>query len=87
MSIQLRKPQVLDVIHMAIDCLGVRRIFLETFGSSTADSHMADPERGVWWHSVRVPHLPRVGFCRDVSQPIPRSNECSPPELKSLSSP
>lgn len=46
-SIQLRKPEVLDMMHIAIDYLGIRRIILETYGSPTADGHMADPEPGV----------------------------------------
>lgn len=85
MSIQLRKPQVLNAIHIAIDYLGVRRIILEPVGSPTADGHMADPEPGVWWYSARVA-LPKVDFRRDVSRSLLRPNECSPLELTSSSS-
>ena len=81
-SVQIRKPEGLDIVHIAFDNLGIRRIILESFGNPTVDGYIADPEPGVWWYSLRVSLLLEVTSHSDVSRAFPRSNESSPLELK-----
>ena len=63
-SIRLRKPPVLDSMHVAVDYAGVRRIVLDDSEDPITVFRM---DSGLWWQTIRLPASPKIKLVSDVS--------------------